>query len=307
VKYLKSYKLFESKSSDVDIYLQKMGATKDDINDIFISLIDQKYEVDLYVKYEDKIGRVRGKKTTNYETPILFIDLLNKSTRYVGGSTKLDLSYIENLYYSLSRLNSMYSDKLEKITYELHTNAEMTIRCYFKPEEDESIISISLEDMADAINSSIRSRFGHVVNTDIRNQSNKELRLDIDVLPYPDDEDKVLNKLQDELKKSDKDWATNYDSVDNLKKNILKVLESDLSKKFDMKLFFSHTIDHSWNREGRIDGIYTYEDDKKVKLFEFSISPESRYYRYNIKKNFFRQKPIEIELYWKIEIILEII
>lgn len=46
MRYLKPYKLFESSTGDIDMYLEKMGATRDDINDIFISLIDKGYRIE---------------------------------------------------------------------------------------------------------------------------------------------------------------------------------------------------------------------------------------------------------------------
>jgi len=115
MKHLKAYKIFEGvKKSVVDSYLDKIGATRQDVIDVFQGIIDLGYEPKFKMTFLDKDGKSREEKSSGQETPLLFISFkseVNRS-RYIGGSVRFNnLDYIENLYHSLSMFMSMYKYK----------------------------------------------------------------------------------------------------------------------------------------------------------------------------------------------------
>ena len=91
------YKLFEDKKSVVDSYLDKIGATRQDVIDVFQGIIDLGYEPKFKMTFLDKDGKSREEKSSGQETPLLFISFkseVNRS-RYIGGSVRFNnLDYI---------------------------------------------------------------------------------------------------------------------------------------------------------------------------------------------------------------------
>ena len=119
MKHLRAYKLFEAKKSVVDSYLDKIGATRQDVTDVFQGIIDLGYEPKFKMTFLDKDGKSREEKTSGQETPLLLITFKNGKPGYVGGSIRFNnLDYIENLYHSLAMFMSMYKDKCN-IEYDL--------------------------------------------------------------------------------------------------------------------------------------------------------------------------------------------
>ena len=94
MKYLK--RLFES-TDYVNEYLSKMGATKEDIIDIFQGIIDLGYKPIFDLRFIDINGKWKDVKTTSEETPVLKISFKTNNVDYVGGSIKFDnLDYLED-------------------------------------------------------------------------------------------------------------------------------------------------------------------------------------------------------------------
>ena len=165
MKHLKKYKIFENKEDkDLDYYLSKMGTSKEDIEDIFIDFIDTN---DIYIEYrlffkDKKTGDSfsSNKKLSSYY-PVVEINL--------RGEQKLDfddVKYISNLYFSLERFYSMFSDKLEKINWKIYSGSGIYIDCFFKEEVNEDIPDISITEISDLLIEFLNKKSSFILNKD---------------------------------------------------------------------------------------------------------------------------------------------
>lgn len=159
MKHLRPYnlfkesKVFEATKSLVDSYLSKLDTTRQDIIDIFQGIIDLGFKPKFKLVYLDKDGKPRDEKSSAEETPLLTVKFESSKEKYVGGSIRFDnLNYIENLYHSLAMFMSMFKDKCH-IEYDLDNMIELKLRLTFETEYDESKVSISKDEISDALES----------------------------------------------------------------------------------------------------------------------------------------------------------
>ena len=163
MKHLKKYKIFENKEDkDLDHYLSKMGTYKEEIEDIFIDFIDSN---DIWIDYslffkDKKTGdSFSSNKKLNSYYPVVEINL--------RGEQKLDfddVKYISNLYFSLERFYSMFSDKLDKISWKIYSGSGIYIDCFFKEEVNEHIPDISIPEISDLLIEFINKNHDSILN-----------------------------------------------------------------------------------------------------------------------------------------------
>jgi len=290
MKHLRPYKIFEGvKKSVVDSYLDKIGATRQDVIDVFQGIIDLGYEPKFKMTFLDKDGKSREEKSSGQETPLLFISFkseVNRS-RYIGGSVRFDnLDYIENLYYCLSMFMSMYKDKCD-IKYELDNYVELQLRLKFETEYDESKVSITKDEMSDALNSCLSViPEGYTSNVDVERRSIK-----LKVTP----DSTIGQKLLDELKASKTaKVVSNYDETEKIGLDVIKELEKVLSEKLKKDIRYVRGISFY---EGT--GLFLFKDDKQEQMIAKLIMSNwafTKTYKADIKRGFLKIDKCEIEL-----------
>jgi hypothetical protein len=272
MKYLKAYKIFEAKKSVVDSYLDKIGATRQDVTDVFQGIIDLGYEPKFKMTFLDKDGKSREEKSSGQETPLLLITFKNGKPGYVGGSIRFDnLDYIENLYHSLSMFMSMYKDKCN-IEYDLDNTVELQLRLTFETEYDESKVSITKDEVSDALNSCLSViPEGYTSNTTIG------------------------QRLLDELKASKTaKVVSNYDETEKMGLDVIKELEKALSEKLKKDIRYVRGISFY---EGT--GLFLFNGDKqeqmiaKLRMTNWAFT---KTYKADIKRGFLKIDKCEIEL-----------
>jgi hypothetical protein len=290
MKHLKAYKIFEGvKKSVVDSYLDKIGATRQDVIDVFQGIIDLGYEPKFKMSFLDKDGKAREEKSSGQETPLLFISFkseVNRS-RYIGGSVRFDnLDYIENLYYCLSMFMSMYKDKCN-IEYDLDNYVELQLRLQFDTEYDESKVSITKDEMSDALNSCLSViPEGYTSNVDVERRSIK-----LKVTP----DTTIGQRLLDQLKASKTDKVvSNYDETEKIGLDVIKELEKVLSEKLKKDIRYVRGISFY---EGT--GLFLFNGDKqeqmiaKLRMTNWAFT---KTYKADIKRGFLKIDKCEIEL-----------
>lgn len=290
MKHLKAYKIFEGvKKSVVDSYLDKIGATRQDVIDVFQGIIDLGYEPKFKMSFLDKDGKAREEKTSGQETPLLFISFkseVNRS-RYIGGSVRFNnLDYIENLYYCLSMFMSMYKDKCN-IEYDLDNYVELQLRLQFDTEYDESKVSITKDEMSDALNSCLSViPEGYTSNVDVERRSIK-----LKVTPGTT----IGQRLLDQLKASKTDKVvSNYDETEKIGLDVIKELEKVLSEKLKKDIRYVRGISFY---EGT--GLFLFNGDKQEQMIaklRMTNWANTKTYRADIKRGFLRIDKCEIEL-----------
>ena len=289
MKHLRPYKIFEAKKSVVDSYLDKIGATRQDVIDVFQGIIDLGYEPKFKMTFLDKDGKSREEKSSGQETPLLLISFkseVNRS-RYIGGSVRFDnLDYIENLYHCLSMFMSMYKDKCN-IKYELDNYVELQLRLKFETEYDESKVSITKDEMSDALNSCLSSiPEGYTSNVEVERRSVK-----LKVTP----DTTIGQRLLDQLKASKTDKVvSNYDETEKIGLDIVSKLEKVLSEKLKKDIRYVRGISFY---EGT--GLFLFNGDKqeqmiaKLRMTNWAFT---KTYKADIKRGFLKIDKCEIEL-----------
>jgi hypothetical protein len=287
MKHLRPYKIFEAKKSVVDSYLDKIGATRQDVIDVFQGIIDLGYEPKFKMTFLDKDGKSREEKSSGQETPLLLITFKNGKPGYVGGSIRFDnLDYIENLYHSLAMFMSMYKDKCN-LEYDLDNTVELKLRLTFDTEYDESKVSITKDEMSDALNSCLSViPEGYTSNVDVERRSIK-----LKVTP----DTTIGQRLLDQLKASKTDKVvSNYDETEKMGLDVIKELEKVLSEKFKKDIRYVRGISFY---EGT--GLFLFNGDKqeqmiaKLRMTNWAFT---KTYKADIKRGFLKIDKCEIEL-----------
>jgi len=292
MKHLKTYKIFEGvKKSVVDSYLDKIGATRQDVIDVFQGIIDLGYEPKFKMTFLDKDGKSREEKSSGQETPLLFISFkseVNRS-RYIGGSVRFDnLDYIENLYHCLSMFMSMYKDKCN-IKYELDNYVELQLRLKFETEYDESKVSITKDEMSDALNSCLSSiPEGYTSNVEVERRSVK-----LKVTP----DTTIGQRLLDQLKASKTaKVVSNYDETEKMGLDVIKELEKVLSEKFKKDIRYVVVKGENFYDA---TGLYLFNGDKQEQMIaklRMTNWASTKTYKADIKRGFLKIDKCEIEL-----------
>jgi hypothetical protein len=290
MKHLRAYKLFEGvKKSVVDSYLDKIGATRQDVIDVFQGIIDLGYEPKFKMTFLDKDGKSREEKSSGQETPLLLITFKNGKPGYVGGSIRFNnLDYIENLYHSLSMFMSMYKDKCN-IEYDLDNTVELQLRLKFETEYDESKVSITKDEMSDALNSCLSSiPEGYTSNVEVERRSVK-----LKVTP----DTTIGQRLLDELKASKTaKVVSNYDETEKMGLDVIKELEKVLSEKFKKDIRYVVVKGENFYDA---TGLYLFNGDKQEQMIakvRITNWASTKTYKADIKRGFLKIDKCEIEL-----------
>jgi len=291
MKHLRPYKIFEAKKSVVDSYLDKIGATRQDVIDVFQGIIDLGFNPKFKMSFLDKDGKSREEKSSGQETPLLFISFkseVNRS-RYIGGSVRFNnLDYIENLYHSLSMFMSMYKDKCN-IEYDLDNMIELELRLQFDTEYDESKVSISRDEVYDAVNSCLSViPEGYTSEVDVDRR-----RIKLKSEPGTT----IGQKLLDELKASKTaKVVSNYDETEKMGLDVIKELEKVLSEKFKKDIRYVVVKGENFYDA---TGLYLFNGDKQEQMIaklRMTNWTSTKTYKADIKRGFLKIDKCEIEL-----------
>lgn len=288
-------KVFEAKKSVVDSYLDKIGATRQDVIDVFQGIIDLGYQPTFKMSFLDKDGRAREEKSTGQETPLLKISFKSDKqgsgsirNPYVGGYIRFNnLDYIESLYHSLSMFMSMYKDKCN-IEYDLDNMVELQLRLQFDTEYDENKVAVTRDDILNALESCLSS-IPEGYSPDINSISNITLNAEPDST--------IGQRLLDELKASKTaKVVSNYDEVEKIGLDITNKLAKTLSEKFKKDIRYVEI------KSGHFDsksGLYLFNGDKQEQLIakvRILSTGRTKTYRADVKRGFLRTDKCEIEL-----------
>jgi len=289
MKHLRPYKIFEAKKSVVDSYLDKIGATRQDVIDVFQGIIDLGYEPKFKMSFLDKDGKSREEKSSGQETPLLTIKFESSKEKYIGGSVRFNnLDYIENLYHSLSMFMSMYKDKCN-IEYDLDNMIELELRLQFDTEYDESKVSISRDEMYDAVNSCLSV---------IPEGYTSEVDVDRRRIKLKSEPDRTIGqKLLDELKASKTaKVVSNYDETEKMGLDVIKELEKILSDKFKKDIRYVVIKGENFYDA---TGLYLFNGDKQEQMIakvRITNWASTKTYKAEIKRGFLKIDKCEIEL-----------
>lgn len=291
MRYLKSYKIFESKKSLTDNYLSKMGTTRQDVTDIFQGVVDLGYEPKFKVSFLDKNGNSRDEKLTAHETPLLTIKFSSSKEKYIGGSVRFDnLDYLENLYHSLSMFMSMFKDKCN-IDYEIDNMVELCIRCQFDTEYDESKVALTKDDLYDAL-----QECKLLVTDDYEVEIDKDYR---SFLLYINPTDSLARKLYSELKSSKDDkFKSNEEEVEKFNKDIISEMAKKISKLLNKDIRYVDVRGSSYF-DDKGSGLYLFNNGKESQLV-VRINDDvenTKNYKEKIKRGLFKTDNVMIELY----------
>lgn len=259
--------------------------------DVFQGIIDLGYEPKFKMTFLDKDGKSREEKSSGQETPLLFISFkseVNRS-RYIGGSVRFNnLDYIENLYHSLSMFMSMYKDKCN-IEYDLDNYVELQIRLQFDTEYDESKVSITKDEMSDAVNSCLSV---------IPEGYTSEVDVDRRRIKLKSEPDRTIGqKLLDELKASKTaKVVSNYDETEKMGLDVIKELEKVLSDKFKKDIRYVVIKGENFYDA---TGLYLFNGDKQEQMIakvRITNWASTKTYKADIKRGFLKIDKCEIEL-----------
>jgi hypothetical protein len=280
-------KIFEAKKSLVDDYLSKIDATRQDVIDVFQGIIDLGFNPKFKLSYIDKNGRAKEEKTSGQETPLLTIKFESSREKYIGGSVRFDnLDYLENLYHSLAMFMSMYKDKCN-IEYDLDNMIELKLRLQFDTEYDENKLSISRDDVYDALESALQ-----IIPQDYSNSLRSDYRtISLDIEPTDDVTEELAKELESSKDKKEVDNSTEVNKIaKDVVNEVAKIMSVNLKK--DIKYESKYRAK---------SGLYCGEQ----LLCNVSIdeSDDSKKYSYHVKRGFLRTDkcyikiaPIRIEI-----------
>lgn len=284
MKHLKKYKIFENKEvKDLDYYLSKMETSKEDIEDIFIDFMDENdFWIDYSLFFKDKKtgdSFSSSKKLSSYY-PIIEIKLKGEQSLNFD-----DLKYISNLYHSLQRFYSMFSDKLEKINWKIYSGSGIYIDCYFKEEVNEEIPDISIVEISDLLIDFIDKNRDSVLNKEfwsylLEGPYGSNYSIDLYKMDYPrwlmDQKSKIL---------ADKNYAKSFgDYMINNEDDVVEIIKRTMDffeeflikeKKLDVKILQRSKKSSNFNIE--ING---------VPIFEFNFYSKYRERNFRIGKLF---------------------
>ena len=289
MKHLRPYKIFEAKKSVVDSYLDKIGATRQDVIDVFQGIIDLGFNPKFKMSFLDKDGKSREEKSSGQETPLLTIKFESSKEKYIGGSVRFNnLDYIENLYHSLSMFMSMYKDKCN-IEYDLDNMIELELRLQFDTEYDESKVSISRDEVYDAVNSCLSViPEGYTSEVDVDRR-----RIKLKSEPGTT----IGQKLLDELKASKTaKVVSNYDETEKMGLDVIKELEKVLSEKFKKDIRYVVVKGENFYDA---TGLYLFNGDKQEQMIaklRMTNWTSTKTYKADIKRGFLKIDKCEIEL-----------
>jgi hypothetical protein len=287
MKHLKAYKIFEGvKKSVVDSYLDKIGATRQDVIDVFQGIIDLGFNPKFKMSFLDKDGKAREEKTSGQETPLLTIKFESSKEKYIGGSVRFNnLDYIENLYHSLSMFMSMYKDKCN-IEYDLDNMIELKLRLQFDTEYDDSKVAITKDEIADALESCLSV---------IPEGYTSEVMFEHRSIKLESKPDRTIGqKLLDQLKASKTDKVvSNYEESEKIGLDVIKELAKVLSERFKKDIRYVRGL--SWY-DGT--GLFLFNGDKQEQMIAkvMMLVGHTKTYRADIKRGFLRTDKCEIEL-----------
>ena len=288
MKHLKTYrrltesgetKIFESNNS-VDYYLNEMDTTRRDVIDVFQGIIDLGYEPEFRLRFLDKSGRLREEKSSGQETPLLTIKFSSPNEKYIGGSIRFNnINYIENLYHSLAMFMSMYKDKCN-IEYELDNMIELKLILQFDTEYDETKLSVSKDEISDALNSCLSIiPEAYASNVEVGSRS-----ITLEVKP----DNTIGQKLLDQLKASKTaKVVSNLEETEKIGLDIINELAKVLSERFKKDIRYV---------KGR--GVYLFNGDKEEqRIFRYTIGTgDTKRYKADIKRGFLKTDKCEIQL-----------
>jgi hypothetical protein len=284
MRYLKAYKIFESKESLIDFYLGKMDTNRQYVIDIFQNIVDIGYEPKFKLLFLNKDGRGRENKSTGQETPLLLISFKSNKEKFVGGSQRFNnLEYLGSLYHGLSMFMSMFSD-LCNIEYDLDNYVELELRCKFETEYDDSKVSVSLNDISDALYSCLS-----IIPEDYTSEVTNDYRgIKLNAKPN----NNVAQKLLDELNASKtENYVSNLDEVEKIGKDISEKLIEELSKKFNKKIIIK--------KDSRGNSYITEDNLNNQVIATIKVGTnyhENKIYKANIKRGFLKTDKCEIEI-----------
>jgi hypothetical protein len=181
---------------------------------------------------------------------------------------------------------SMYKDKCN-IEYDLDNTVELQLRLTFETEYDESKVSITKDEMSDAVNSCLSSiPEGYTSNVDVERRSIK-----LKVTP----DNTIGQRLLDELKASKTaKVVSNYDEVEKIGLDVIKELEKVLSEKLKKDIRYVRGISFY---EGT--GLFLFNGDKQEQMIaklRMSNWAFTKTYKADIKRGFLKIDKCEIEL-----------
>jgi len=287
MKYLKSYKIFESAKSLVDTYLSKLDTTRQDIIDIFQGVVDLGFSPKFKLVYLDKDGKAREEKSSGQETPLLTVKFTAPNEKYIGGSVRFDnLDYLENLYHSLSMFMSMFKGKCN-VEYELDNMIELKLRLQFDTEYDENKVSVSKEEIHDALESCLS-----VIPEGYSSEVVDELR-GITLTAKPDTT--IGQKLLDQLIASKTAKViSNLEETEKIALDVVKELAKVLSERLKKDIRYVRGI--SWYNG---TGLFLFNGDKQEQMIakvRMNNIYNTKTYRADIKRGFLKVDKCEIEL-----------
>jgi len=295
MEYLKTYtKLFESKEYSIDDYLSKLDTTRQEILDIFQGIIDLGFKPQFNLVYLDKEGISSEKKSRAEETPLLTISFVTDRELHVGRSIKFNnLDYIENLYHNLYMFMSMFKDKCD-IEYELDYKIELKLKLKFETEYDENKVSISRNELSDALSdclSIVPQGYTTHIDTNHLFTSHKSITLKV----KPGNE--VGQRLLDELKASKTaKVVSNYDETEKLGFDIIQKLSKDLSKKLKKDIRY---VVMKGSLSYKETGLYLFNGDKRDQMIagvRITNWANTKEYGADIKRGFLKVDKCKIEL-----------
>ena len=231
MKFLNSYKLFESTQDEISKYLEILGTDKDDINYIFIDLIDARYEIKYKLFYLDKDGNYNRERRKTC-TPCVMIDIDKPGTKYVGTRQKFkNTEFLFTLYACVDRFIKMFSDKCD-IEYSIGSDMDIEIKCEFPIEEDSNKVELSESDFLNAVRNAIDESTpeppnisNHYQNYRLNDSSKKYIG---GIKPSN------VTLIAEEIYKNHtnkEELPSNWEECNNIKENLLNNLKSQLSEK----------------------------------------------------------------------------
>jgi hypothetical protein len=289
---LKSYKLFEMKIyedelPEVDKYLSILGTDREDINDKFIDLIDDGYEIYYILRFIGADGKGRKTKRTNKEIPVLQIDVTENNSAFDGKKLKSP-EFIQTIHDCIKGFYNMVSDKCE-INLEISGGLNIELECIFPAEEDSNKVSISPDEL-ETISFKVMNELAP--DDYYCSKSEEGFSADVKIEMKPNDIAAKCKQLVDSYKKGDDTFLTNYNELDEIKDKILIRLEEELSKKVGKKITYS---------KNNYDRFFCYDSNgEKIKFIDVVCYTDEiplRQSKFKKKMGFFnRDVVIEFEI-----------
>lgn len=296
LKYINSYRLFESSNEDLKkVYLDKLGTDEEELQYIVVDLIDMGYELKVSLEFENSTGSTHSKKWAGENTPILKLSLGTPNKMVTNDAKYKDIKLIGTITKVTNHIINQFSDKVD-VTYSFgFGNIASTIyyELKFPKENNTERLGVSKTELDELLNKVLTMKANELIHPNnnyvysLSNEQKGKSSIIFNIRNRESLKDKLFKKLED----SKDDYLENYEDVKVIARSILYYLIDVLNVKLKTNLTFQP------KSEGSLSGHIRYKNgDEYYDILEVTDDYDTISYNKIIKRGLFKREKIEIEV-----------